>query len=69
MEIKDSVGNILNDGDSVILSKTIKIKGISKTLKRGKKIKNIRTISDLNNIECKIGKHQIVIKTQFIRKA
>ena len=53
MEIKDSVGNILNDGDTIVLTKTLKIKGMSKTLKRGDKIKNIRLISDFNNIECK----------------
>ena len=68
METKDSVGNILNDGDTVIISKTLKVKGMSKTLKRGDKIKNIRTIDDPQNIECRIGKSQLVIKTLFIRK-
>ena len=42
---------------------------MSKTLKRGDKIKNIRTIGDPQNIECRIGKSQLVIKTQFIKKA
>ena len=69
METKDSVGNVLNDGDTVIISKTLKIKGMSKTLKRGDKIKNIRTIGDPQNIECRIGKNQLVIKTQFIKKS
>tara|TARA_E500000331_G_scaffold212340_1_gene203542 strand:+ start:539 stop:748 length:210 start_codon:yes stop_codon:yes gene_type:complete len=69
MEIKDSVGNILNYGDTIVLTKTLKIKGMSKTLKRGDKIKNIRLISDLNNIECKVGKSQIVLKTCFIKKS
>ena len=69
METKDSVGNVLNDGDTVIISKTLKVKGMSKTLKRGGKIKNIRTIGDLQNIECRIGKNQLVIKTQFIKKS
>ena len=69
METKDSVGNLLNDGDTVIISKTLKVKGMSKTLKRGDKIKNIRTIGDPQNIECRIGKNQLVIKTQFIKKA
>ncbi len=41
METKDSVVNLLNDGDTVIMSKT---------LKRGEKIKNIRTIGDPQNI-------------------
>jgi protein PhnA len=69
METKDSVGNVLNDGDTVTISKTLKVKGMSKTLKRGDKIKNIRTIGDPQNIECKIGKTQLVIKTKFIKKA
>ena len=69
METKDSVGNILVDGDTVIIAKTLDVKGMSKTLKRGDKIKNIRTIGDPQNIECRIGKNQLVIKTQFIKKA
>jgi protein PhnA len=69
METKDSVGNILNDGDTVIITKTLNVKGMSKILKRGDKIKNIRTIGDPQNIECRIGKNQLVIKTQFIKKA
>ena len=68
METKDSVGNVLNDGDTVIIAKTLKVKGMSKTLKRGDKIKNIRTIGDPQNIECRIGKNHLVIKTQFIKK-
>ena len=69
METKDAVGNILNDGDTIILSKTLKIKGMSKPLKRGDKIKNIRLINDANNIECRVGKSQIVLKTCFIKKS
>ena len=68
METKDSVGNVLNDGDTVIMAKTLDVKGMSKTLKRGDKIKNIRIIGDPKNIECRIGKSQLVIKTQFIKK-
>jgi len=69
METKDSVGNVLNDGDTVIITKTLNVKGMSKTLKRGEKIKNIRLIDDSQNIECRIGKNQLVIKTQFIKKS
>ena len=69
METKDAVGNVLNDGDTVIITKTLDVKGMSKTLKRGDKIKNIRTIDDPQNIECRIGKSQLIIKTQFIKKA
>jgi len=68
METKDSVGNILKDGDTVIITKTLNVKGMSKTLKRGEKIKRIRTIGDPQNIECRIGKNQLVIKTQFLKR-
>ena len=68
MVTRDSVGNILQDGDTVIVNKTLKVKGMSKTLKRGDKIKNIRTIGDPHNIECRIGRSLLVIKTQFISK-
>ena len=69
METKDSVGNLLNDGDTIVLSKTLKIKGMSKTLKRGDKIKNIRLINDTENIECRIGKSLIILKTIYIKKS
>ena len=69
METKDSVGNVLNDGDTIIVAKTLKVKGMSKTLKRGDKIKNIRIIADPNNIECRVGKSQIVLKTCFVKKS
>jgi len=69
METKDSVGNLLNDGDTIVLTKTLKIKGMSKTLKRGDKVKNIRLINDINNIECRVGKSLIVLKTIYIKKS
>ena len=69
METKDSVGNLLNDGDTIVLTKTLKIKGMSKTLKRGDKIKNIRLINDINNIECRVGKSLIVLKAIYIKKS
>ena len=42
---------------------------MSKTLKRGDKIKNIRIIDNPNNIECRVGKSQIVLKTCFVKKS
>jgi len=69
METKDSVGNVLNDGDTIILSKTLKVKGMSKIIKRGDKIKNIRLINDAENIECRVDKSLIVLKTCFIKKS
>lgn len=42
METKDSNGNVLNDGDSVLIIKTLKVKGASKDLDRGTVVKNIK---------------------------
>ena len=69
MEVKDSNGNLLEDGDSVHVTKDLKVKGMSKTLKRGDIIKNIRLTNSPQEVECRVGKSQIVLKTQFLKKA
>ncbi len=69
MEVKDSNGNILNNGDSVNVTKDLKIKGMAKTLKRGEAIRNIRLTESVDEVECRIGKSQIVLKTCFLKKA
>lgn len=66
---KDSNGNILNNGDSVMTIKDLDVKGMSKTLKRGEKIKGIKLTDDENVVECRIGKSTIVLKTCFLKKA
>lgn len=68
MDTKDCNGNILSDGDSVILNKTLKVKGSSLNLKKGTKIKSIRLTNDDGEVECRIGKSTIVLKTQFLKK-
>lgn len=69
METKDSNGNILEDGDSVHLVKDLKVKGSNITLKRGNMIKNIRTTGSPDEVECRVGKSQIVLRTEFLKKA
>lgn len=68
MEVKDTNGVILNDGDSVQLTKDLKVKGSSLNLKRGTVIKNIRLTDDPEEVECRQGKSQIVLKTCFLKK-
>ena len=69
MEVKDSNGNILNDGDTVFLTRDLKAGGSSLTFKRGEIIKNIRLIEDdPHAVECRVGKATIVIKTEFLKK-
>lgn len=69
MEVKDSNGNLLNDGDSVTLIKDLKVKGTSSTLKRGTMVRNIRLTSDPEEIECRVDRVQMVLKTCFLKKA
>lgn len=68
MEVKDSNGNLLKDGDSVILIKSLPVKGTSITLKKGMVIKNIRLTEDNAEIECKADKMRVVLKTAFLKK-
>jgi len=70
MEVRDSNGNLLADGDSVHVIKDLKVKGTSVTLKRGTLIKNIRLTDDEENIECNADKVKgLVLKTCFLKKA
>jgi len=69
MDTKDSNGNILEDGDTVHVTKDLKVKGMSSALKRGKPIRNIRLTNNPQEIEVRAGKSTIVIKTQFVKKA
>ncbi len=68
MEIKDSNGAILVDGDSVTLIKDLKVKGSSLTLKRGTVVKKIKLTDDENEIDCRINGSSIVLRTEFLKK-
>jgi len=68
MDVKDSNGNALQDGDNVQVIKDLKVKGSSLNLKRGTPIKKIRLTSKNEEVECKIGKATIVLKTCFLKK-
>lgn len=67
---KDANGNVLNDGDSVIVIKDLKVKGSSSVLKMGTKVKNIRLVDGDHDIDCKIdGFGAMKLKTEFVKKA
>jgi protein PhnA len=69
MEVKDSNGNLLQDGDSVQIVKDLKVKGSSVTLKRGTIVKNIRLTDDEGEVECNADKVKgLVLKTCFLKK-
>ncbi len=67
--VKDSNGNRLQNGDSVILIKDLKVKGSSIVLKKGTKAKNIRLIDADHDIDCKIDGQSFSLKSEFLRKA
>ncbi len=70
--IKDAVGNVLADGDSVTVVKDLKIKGSSQVVKVGTKVRNIRLIdgSGGHDIDCKIdGIGPMQLKSEFVKKA
>ena len=69
MNVKDSNGNPLNEGDSVHVIKDLKVKGSSITLKRGKVFKNIHLTDSEDEVECREGKTVLVLKTCFLKKA
>lgn len=67
--IKDSVGNVLQDGDSVTVIKDLKVKGSSTVVKVGTKVRNIRLVEGDHDIDCKIdGIGAMNLKSQFVRK-
>jgi protein PhnA len=69
VEVRDSVGNLLADGDQVTLIKDLTVKGAGQTLKRGTLIKSIRLTGDSQEIDCKFdGIKGLVLRAEFVRK-
>ena len=69
MEVKDSNGNLLNDGDYVTVIKDLKVRGSSDVIKRGTMVKNIRLTDDPAEIDCRVNKTAMVLRTEFVKKA
>lgn len=70
--IRDANGNILQDGDTVVVVKDLKVKGSSSVVKVGTKVKNIRLMDggDGHDISCKIdGFGAMNLKSEFVKKA
>lgn len=68
-EVRDSVGNVLQDGDTVTVIKDLKLKGSSSSIKVGTKVRGIRLVDGDHDIDCKIpGVGQIGLKSQFVKK-
>lgn len=69
VRILDANGNELKNGDTVIVIKDLPVKGASKPVKAGTKVKNIKLTEGDHNIDCKIeGFGAMALKSEFVRK-
>ena len=66
---KDANGNILQAGDTIVLTKSLDVKGSTLNAKMGTVVKNIRLVeNNTEQIEGKIEGQVIVILTKYVRK-
>lgn len=67
--VRDANGNVLQDGDAVVLIKDLKVKGSSTTLKQGTKVKSIRLVGDGDHeVDCKMDAGNFMLKACFLKK-
>ena len=70
--VKDAVGNVLADGDTVTVIKDLKIKGSSNVIKVGTKVRGIRLMDGVgdHDIDCKVdGVGPMQLKSSVVKKA
>ncbi|OIQ27616.1 MAG: alkylphosphonate utilization protein [Alphaproteobacteria bacterium MedPE-SWcel] len=68
--VRDSVGNVLSDGDTVTVIKDLKVKGSSAVIKVGTKVRGIRLVDGDHDIDCKVpGVGPMGLKSKFVKKA
>ncbi len=69
-QVKDANGNVLQDGDDVVVIKDLPVKGMPKPVKAGTKVKNIRLVEGDHDIDCRIdGFGAMGLKSIYVRKA
>jgi protein PhnA len=69
--VKDAMGNVLADGDTVTVIKDLKVKGYANSIKVGTKVRNIRLVDASNghDIDCKVdGFGQMQLKSSVVKK-
>ena len=69
MEVRDSNGTLLGEGDNVTLIIDLKLRGSSAVLKRGTMVKSIRLTDEEREVEGRIDHQTIVLRTEFLKKA
>ena len=68
--VKDANGNVLKDGDDVVMVKDLAVKGAPKALKAGTKVRGIKLVEGDHNIDCRIdGFGAMALKSEFVKKA
>ncbi len=68
--VKDAHGNVLQNGDDVVVIKDLPVKGVLRPVKAGTKVRNIRLVDSDHNIDCKIdGFGSMALKSEFVKKA
>ena len=67
---KDCNGAILNNGDTVVITKDLVIKGANFTAKRGTAVRKISLVQDsAREIEGRVEGQLIVLATRFLKKS
>ena len=66
--VKDANGNVLADGDSVVLIKDLTLRGTSQKIKQGTKVSKIRLTENPEEVDCKIDGSAIVLRVEFLKK-
>ncbi len=69
--IRDAVGNVLADGDTVTVVKSLKVKGSPTGIKAGTKVRNIRLVNGVgdHDIDCKVdGIGPVQLKSSVVKK-
>jgi protein PhnA len=69
--IRDAVGNVLADGDTVTVVKDLKVKGSATAIKVGTKVRNIRLVNGVgdHDIDCKVdGFGPMQLKSSVVKK-
>ena len=69
--IRDSVGNVLADGDTVTVVKDLMVKGSPTSIKVGTEVRNIRLVNGVgdHDIDCKVdGFGPMQLKSSVVKK-
>ncbi len=66
---KDAFGNVLENGDNVVLTQALNVKGTNFTASKGTVVKRIKLVNDnTEQIEGKINEQTIVILCKYVKK-